>query len=301
MATVPGFEQQLEQVKAVGPNLPDLLQALQVERRSLVAILGALEPEDWKRETPCPGWTVHDLVLHLLGDDLVVLSILRDGHVAPLPSESPESLAGMIDQLNADWIRAAGGRLSPRMLRGLLVWTGEETHRFFAGVAFDAPSPMGVSWAGQPPSPHGLEVAREYTERWLHQQQLRQAVGHGFLADPVLKRVLLQSLAHCLPVAYSTEDAPVGTTVTLGITDFPTLSLGLRCDGLGWRLVRGGDISGADCSITAPAEPLWRAWSTNGDPAALREAAVVTGPAPQLAEPLWHARAIISSRPAEVS
>ena len=297
---VPGFEQQVEHIKAVGPNLPDLLQALQVERRSLLAILGSLTPEDWVRETPCPGWTVHDLVLHLLGDDFVVLSILRDGHTAPLPAESDESLAGMIDQLNGDWIRAAGGRLSPRMLRGLLVWAGEETHRFFAGVDFEAPSPMGVSWAGHPPSPHGLEVAREYTERWLHQQQLRQAVGHGPLADPVLTRVLLQSLAHCLPVAYSSVDGPAESTVKLAIADFPTLSFGLRFDASGWRLLRGGDISDADCSITAPGEPLWRAWSTNGDPATLREVAAVSGRAPQLAEPLWHARAIISSRPAAV-
>lgn len=298
MSALPKFEQQLEQIKAVGPNLPDLLQALQVERRSLVAILGSLNPDDWGRETPCPGWTVHDLVLHLLGDDFVVLSVLRDGHSAPLPSDSPESLAGMIDQLNADWIRAAAGRLSPRMLRGLLVWAGEETHKFFASVEFDAASPMGVSWAGEPPSPHGLEVAREFTERWLHQQQLREAVGRSALADPVLTRVLLQSLAHCLPVAYSSAVEPAGTTVKLDITDFPTLSFGLRSEPPGWRLLRGADLSEADCSIVAPAEPLWRAWSTNGEPAALREMAVVTGRAPQLAEPLWQARAIISSRPA---
>jgi hypothetical protein len=88
--------------------------------------------------------------------------------------------------------------------------------------------------------------------------------------------------------------------VKLDIPDFPMLSLGLRFDAAGWRLVRGRDISEADCSIIAPGEPLWRAWSTNGDPAALREVTVVTGRAPQLAEPLWHARAIISSRPAEV-
>ena len=300
MARVPDFGQQIEQMRAVGPNLPDLLQALQVERRSLLAILGALAPEDWERETPCPGWTVHALVLHLLGDDFGVLSILRDGHTAPLPSESHESLAAMIDHLNGDWIRAAGGRLSPRMLRGLLAWSGEETHRFFAGVEFDAPSPMGVSWAGEPPSPHGLEVAREYTERWLHQQQLRQAVGRGPLADPVLTRVLVQSLAHCLPVAYASTDAPAGTTVKLDIVDFPTLSFGLRSDASGWCLVWGRDIADADCSITTPCEPLWRAWSTNGAPAVLRQAAVVTGREPQLAKPLWDARAIISSRPAEV-
>jgi uncharacterized protein (TIGR03083 family) len=292
----PSFDQQTEQIRAVGPNLPDLLQALRVERRALLAILDALEPDDWRRGTPCPGWTVHDLVLHLLGDDLGVLSIVRDRHGAPLPSESTASLAEAIDGLNDTWVRAAAGRLSPPMLRGLLTWSGDETHQFFAALSWDAASPMGVSWAGTPPSPHVLEVARQYTERWLHQQQLREAVGRGGLADPILTRVLLQALAHCLPVAYADTTVPDGSTVRLGITDFPTLAIGLRRSGAGWRLVPGRDVRDADCSVAAPGAPLWRAWTTNGSPADLRAAATVEGRAPELAEPLWQARAIISTR-----
>ena len=292
---VPDFEQQTEQIRAVGPNLPDLLQALRVERRALLCVLDALGPDDWQRATPCPGWTVHDLVLHLLGDDLGVLSILRDGHAAPLPPEA--SLAEAIDALNAGWISATAGRFSPRILRDMLAWSGEETHRFFASEAWNAPSPMGVSWAGAGPSPHALEVAREYTERWLHQQQLRETLGCGFLRDPVLSRVLLHSLAHCLPVAYAGVDAPEGSTVRLGVTDFPTLSLALRRERRRWRLVPGGETGEPDCVVVAPGEPLWRAWTTNGTPADLRAAATVEGRAPELAEPLWEARAIISSLP----
>lgn len=297
MADVPGFDQQVEHIRAVGPILPDLLQALQVERRALLTILGTLTPEEWAKPTPCPGWTVHDLALHLLGDDFGVLSILRDEHVTPLPSESDAALAAAIDALNADWIRAAGGRLSPRMLRGLLVWSGEETHMFFASLSFDAPSAMGVSWAGSAPSPHVLEVAREYTERWLHQQQLREAVGRGPLEDPILSRVLLQALVHCLPVAYAGVGAPEGTALRLDITDFPTLSFGLRSDGSGWRLVKGRELADPACSVAVPGEPLWRAWTTNGSPGDLQAAGAVSGPNPELAEPLWQARAIISTRP----
>lgn len=294
----PNFEAQTEQLRAVGPNLPDLLQALRVERRALLAILDALEPDDWRRGTPCPGWTVHDLVLHLLGDDLGVLSIVRDRHGEPLPATA--SLAEAIDELNDAWVRAVAGRLSPRMLRGLLTWSGDETHQFFAAVAYDAESPMGVSWAGTPPSPHGLEVARQYTERWLHQGQLRETVGREALADPILTRVLLQALAHCLPVAYEETPAPDGSTVLLGITDFPTLAIGLRRTGVGWRLVPGREVAAdADCRVTAPGEPLWRAWTTNGPPGDLRAAATVEGRAPELAEPLWPARAVISTRAVE--
>ncbi len=295
----PNFDQQIEQIRAVGPNLPDLLQALRVERRALLAILDALEPDDWRRGTPCPEWTVHDLVLHLLGDDFGVLSILRDHHEAPLPADSEASLAEAIDGLNDSWVRAAGGRLSPRMLRGLLTWSGDETHHFFAAVPYDAPTAMGVSWAGGPPSPHVLEVARQYTERWLHQQQLREAVGRGSLIDPILSRVLLQALVHCLPVAYDDTPAPDGATVRLEISDFPTLGIALRRKGEGWRLVAARGVAHFDCTVAAPGERLWRAWTTNGSPADLRDAAKVEGRAPELAEPLWQARAIISTRAVE--
>lgn len=293
----PNFEQQAEHVRAVGPNLPDLLQALRVERRALLALLDALEPDAWRGGTPCPGWTVHDLVVHLLGDDFGVLSLLRDHHGQPMPSDGEASLAEAIDDLNHLWVRSAGGRLSPRMLRHLLSWSGDETHRFFAAVPYDAPTPPGVSWAGAPPSPHVLEVARQYSERWLHQQQLREAAGRSPLTDPILTRVLLQALAHCLPMAYRDTPAPDGATLRLDITDFPTLGIALRRDGPCWRLAPARGAADFDCTVALPGEPLWRAWTTNGDPADLRHAARVEGRAPELAEPLWPARAIVSTRP----
>ncbi|HEX3202686.1 MAG TPA: hypothetical protein VHW42_12245 [Actinomycetes bacterium] len=32
-----------------------------------------------------------------------------------------------------------------------------------------------VSWVGPDPAPNWLDVAREYSERWTHQQQIRDA------------------------------------------------------------------------------------------------------------------------------
>ena len=41
-----------------------------------------------------------------------------------------------------------------------------------------------VIWAGSDPAPMWLRVAREYTERWHHQQQIREALGRAFLTEP---------------------------------------------------------------------------------------------------------------------
>ena len=296
MGAVPGFEQQRHNFRAVGPRMPDVLAALRIERSALLVALGGLAADEWRKATTCPGWTVHDLVLHVLGGDLGALAMLRDGHWAGVETGAGRSLAEAIDELNATWLAAAGGRFSPRMLEGLLEWSGRETLQFFASVSGEAPSPLGVSWAGTAPSPHGLEVARQYTERWLHHQQLRSAVGRPPFDDPVGRKVLVQSLAHCLPVAYAAVAAPDGTTVRLDVTDLPTLQLGLGREAGAWHLISSRDLGEATCSVTVPSEPLWRAWTTNGDPAALEAAATIAGAA-DLAPPLWTARAVISTRP----
>ena len=47
----------------------------------------------------------------------------------------------------------------------------------------DAPAVFSVAWAGEDKSAHWFDVAREYTEKWHHQQQIRDAVGRPDLAS----------------------------------------------------------------------------------------------------------------------
>jgi hypothetical protein len=49
-----------------------------IERSRLLEVLRSLTVSDWSRPTRCPGWSVHGLSLHLLGDDLSFLSSQRD-------------------------------------------------------------------------------------------------------------------------------------------------------------------------------------------------------------------------------
>jgi hypothetical protein len=40
------------------------------ERASLVELLSSLAARQWQALTVCPGWSVKDVALHLLGDDI---------------------------------------------------------------------------------------------------------------------------------------------------------------------------------------------------------------------------------------
>ena len=92
-----------------------------VERARLSELLGGLEPDDWQRPTPCPGWTVLGLCCHLLGDDFGLLSRQRDGyHGTPSPEGPSEAeFVAWLDDLQAQWVHAAR-RISPRLVTELL-------------------------------------------------------------------------------------------------------------------------------------------------------------------------------------
>ena len=103
----------------------DISALFGVERKRLLDLLTSLEPTDWFRETPCPGWSVLGLVSHLVNGDLGMLSRHRDNYLGtPPPDGADESeFIEWLDELMQEWVSATKG-LSPRVAIGLLAWSG---------------------------------------------------------------------------------------------------------------------------------------------------------------------------------
>ena len=65
--------------RRVMPEVPlDVTALLGPERAAFVDLLDALAPAQWDLPTECPAWTVKGVALHVLGDDLSLLSRQRD-------------------------------------------------------------------------------------------------------------------------------------------------------------------------------------------------------------------------------
>src|SRR5262249_14186229 len=137
----------------------------------LVALLRSLESDDWHRPTVCSAWDVKDLVAHLLDSALRRLSLHRDGYASPHLRPGLDGLLPFLNRLNADWTVAAR-RLSPAVLTHLVEWAGDECVAFFRTLDPDGPAAFPVAWAGEEESSNWFDVAREYTERWHHGQQI---------------------------------------------------------------------------------------------------------------------------------
>jgi uncharacterized protein (TIGR03083 family) len=236
----------------------DLLPGLHSELMALLRRLGAL---DWAKPTACALWSVKDIVAHLLDTSLRRLSYGRDGLDAT-PDRSVTTYAELVaylNRLNAEWIRAAQ-RLSPRVLIDFLDVTGPQLHAFFRSLDPHAPAAFGVAWAGEETSPNWFDIGREYTERWLHQQQIREAVGAPGLSARAWLHPTLDIFVRALPFTYREVRAEVGRSLRFEIRG--------EAGGV-WTLVRGpeswrlfvGSAPAAAAGVSLDQEAAWKLFS----------------------------------------
>jgi hypothetical protein len=151
-------------VSQLGPGI-DVRTTFRDERDLLIQLLRKLDESDWAAETVCPGWSVRDVAVHLLHDDLRRLSRSRDHVGGPVP-DAGESLPTFLNRANDRWVEETGF-ISPQLLVDLLAHTAPLLHRMWTGSNLDLLG-EGVWWAGVEAAPVWLDVARDYSEDWIH-------------------------------------------------------------------------------------------------------------------------------------
>lgn len=185
------------------------------EREALLLLLADLLPDHWSVPTICAGWSVKDVALHLLGDDIGLLSRRRDRFAVPqaegIDFSDWDALVAFVNRQNGIWVEAAR-RISPVLLLELLRFTGEATYNYFCSLDLAAPGDS-VNWISADPAPIWLELAREFTERWTHQQHIREALDRPGVMERLYLAPALDTFVRSLPRAYRSVDARGGTVV----------------------------------------------------------------------------------------
>jgi len=239
----------------------------------LIDLLRSLAPEDWERQTIAPKWKVRDVAAHLLDTQLRKLSFGRDGY-APSPPPliaSNADLVSFIDRLNAEGVTVYS-RLSPPVLTAWMEQTSREAASYYASLDPFAPARFGVSWAGESASPNWFDVARELTERWHHQQQIRLALDESAnsaqtppsnaarrrraIMTPELYHPVLDCFMRALPFHYRSMSASAGTALRIHVSG--------ECGG-DWHLYRADAWMLATkpagtivTTVTIPQDIAWR-------------------------------------------
>jgi uncharacterized protein (TIGR03083 family) len=253
----------------------DIVPWLREERTALLELLGGLHAEGWRAPTECPGWSVHGIALHILGDDLSLVSRQRDGALSGLigvaQRGAAKDLDGLLNAFNDEWVNAAAF-LSPQLVCDLLRLTDDWTADWYDKVPSDRLGEP-VPWLGPEPAPYWLIAAREYVERWVHHQQIVRATGSSGPGDEATLRAV-EALSYGFPRLLGPLHAPDDAVVGLTVLD---RTWTLSGPGGGWAIQPGPPVSSTAMLAVASPDAAARAFSRGLTAAELTDAVERTG------------------------
>jgi uncharacterized protein (TIGR03083 family) len=257
----------------------------------LIDLLGSLTPGEWDLQTIAPLWKVRDVAAHLLDTVLRKLSMARDGcYVETVDIRSPQELIAFVNRLNREGVTVYR-RLSPKVLIPMMREACEQSARFHESLDPFAPAAFAVSWAGETTSLNWFDTARELTERWHHQQQIRLATNRAGLMTPEVYRPVLECFVRGLPHAFRDVEASLGTLVVLKISGECRGRWFLSRSLTAWRLVEPSEREFA-CVVTIPQELAWRVFTKGIDCDSARSQIHIEGN-PALGEKVLQMTAIV--------
>jgi uncharacterized protein (TIGR03083 family) len=242
----------------------------------LIELLRSLGPDEWERQTVSPRWKVKDVAAHLLDTQVRKLSLARDGYVAENHViRSAQDLAALINRLNEEGVRLYR-RLSPAVLIAVMELASRQSAEYHQSLDPYATAKFGVSWAGEQESLNWFDTAREFTERWHHQQQIRLATGRPGILTRELYHPVLDCFMRGLPFAYRQVAAAPGSLVQVNIAGECGGNWYLLRDDNGWLLVDeawGNKVS----EVTIPQEIAWLVFTKGMDRQAAAAQTTVQG------------------------
>jgi uncharacterized protein (TIGR03083 family) len=203
-----------------------LVTALVEEWASIDGLLGDLPETDWSRPTSLPGWSVQDVVSHIIGAELGLA-----GQAPPMTNDVKaldhvRNDIGVVNEYWVDWLRAE----SPAHVHGLFreaTSARAETLKSMSTEDFDAPS-----WTPSGQDTYGRYMRIRLFDCWMHEQDIRDAVGRNGNEDGPCAEISVDEITAALGyIVGKRAAAPAGSSVTFQLTGPVDRTLHVVVDG----------------------------------------------------------------------
>lgn len=206
---------------------PALVEALLTLWDSLEDLLSSLTPEQWALPTCLPGWTVSDVVAHIIGTEAMLAgetmpTVTTDVSVLP-------HVANDIAAFNEIWVESLRGTPPTDVLATFreTVARRAEMLKSMSQADFDAPS-----WTPVGQATYGRFMQIRIYDTWMHEQDIRAAVGKpGHQNGPAAESSLAEVVRALGYIVGKRAAMPDGTRVLLDLTGPLNARIAVAVDG----------------------------------------------------------------------
>jgi len=182
---------------------------------SLGELLGELSDDEWHRPSPLPGWSVQDNVSHIVGTEAMLAG--ETGPDIEIDRDANDHIRNDIGVFNEQWVESLRTVPPSDVLAKFRALTAARL------VALEAMSDD--EWNAESFTPAGMDTYGRFMQIrafdcWLHEQDIRDAVGRPGHENGVAVDVVLDEMATALGfVVGKKAGATTGQSVTFALTD----------------------------------------------------------------------------------
>jgi uncharacterized protein (TIGR03084 family) len=173
------------------------------EREALRPLLADLDPQDWRQQTPAPGWTVLDQVAHLAWFDQATATAIKDpeGFRAQRRSVVAD-IDGFVHDLVEQHRNLTGAQV--------VAWwdqTGPQLVTAAQSADQSATAAHRIPWYG-PDMTVASAITARIMETWAHGQDIADTFGIRRSPTPRLEHIAFLGW-RAIPYAFRSHDLPV--------------------------------------------------------------------------------------------
>ncbi|MGW0329755.1 maleylpyruvate isomerase N-terminal domain-containing protein [Nocardia sp. NPDC003183] len=201
------------------PGREQLTDLLAEQWEAIALLVTDLDEKAWRRTSPLPGWTLFDVVAHVIGTESWLLGETPPPHDPLRPKTDVRTLPHVRNEvavLNEIWV----DRLRPLSGKRLLALFDETTERRRAALAAmddDAWQAPTVSPVGQ--VPYGRFMRVRLFDCWMHELDLADGIGRSVPEGGARAEAAFTELTLGLGRAVvKGAKAPDGSLITLDLT-----------------------------------------------------------------------------------
>jgi uncharacterized protein (TIGR03083 family) len=202
-----------------------VIELLERSWASIATLLRDLDDGDWDRPTELPGWSVRDVVSHMIGTERMLL-----GDPAPdAPSDVGDHVRNPIGEFNEAWVAARRSAPGAQVRDEFEQVTARRLEELRA-LPTEGWDEVGFTPEGQGPYRRFMEI--RVFDCWEHEQDIRRALDRpGHLDGPVAEHSLGEVASKLGYIVAKKAAAQDGTTAVFDVHGPTTMVLPVLVEG----------------------------------------------------------------------